>query len=518
MGFFSRHLRYKLLAVTGVGTSAVLLVVLYGMWSTASTVSAMHHAVVKSFDQTQAVDRVMIDVEKLKSAELRSYHEAFKKLETLPERTNLKNAIADADKVSGDALKAAMQDLWRVVNARTGEPANIASLNHAAVDEKLATLSRILHAADLHKEAEQFGDELNATYVATAIELGVAVIFAFFLFLFMMRRYVEAPTHQLLADLKRLAAGKLATPVQSTTEDEVGQIAIAAEELRSNLCGMLRGVEGAVSRLATEASNMATTANSAADGVRQQNSETDQVATAMNEMSSTVQEVARNASEAAASAAQADNEANSGRVVVDETITSINSLAQTIDGAVDVIKELDKRSSEIGEVLDVIRGVAEQTNLLALNAAIEAARAGEQGRGFAVVADEVRTLAQRVADATQEIHDMIERIQEGTRQTVSAMNESQQSVEESVAKASEAGNSLVTITNAIARINDMNAQIATAAEEQSAVAEEMNRNVVKISEISQGSASAMDATINTSEQLKALGDQLQAELHKFKLH
>jgi aerotaxis receptor len=224
------------------------------------------------------------------------------------------------------------------------------------------------------------------------------------------------------------------------------------------------------------------------DGIRQQQSETDQVATAITEMAASVQEVARNAQNTADAADKADAEARAGRQVVADTGTAIGRLAAEVEKASGVIQQLETRSSEITSVLDVIRGIAEQTNLLALNAAIEAARAGEQGRGFAVVADEVRTLASRTQQSTQEIQSMIEKLQDGARSAVKVMTLSREQADSSVEQARHAAASLENITRSVSVITDMSAQIATAVEEQSAVGEEINRNVVSIRHISDANA------------------------------
>jgi methyl-accepting chemotaxis protein len=233
-------------------------------------------------------------------------------------------------------------------------------------------------------------------------------------------------------------------------------------------------------------------------------------------MAATSQEVARNTAAAANAARQADSETQAGREVVNQAIDAIDHLAQEVVSAADVIHRLEAESGKIGTVLDVIRGIAEQTNLLALNAAIEAARAGEQGRGFAVVADEVRTLATRTQESTQEIQKMIERLQTGAKSAVQVMEQGRSKAQVSVQQAARAGTSLDTIATAVSAISDMNAQIASAAEEQGAVAEEINRNITNISQIANQTASGAEQTATASAELAKLAARLQTHVGRFK--
>ncbi|MGD8593954.1 MAG: methyl-accepting chemotaxis protein, partial [Gammaproteobacteria bacterium] len=231
----------------------------------------------------------------------------------------------------------------------------------------------------------------------------------------------------------------------------------------------------------------------------------------------TVQEVARNATEAANAASHSDEEAQKGQAVVDRTINAIDALASEVDRAANVIHRLEQDSDQIGTVLDVIKGIAEQTNLLALNAAIEAARAGEQGRGFAVVADEVRTLASRTQQSTAEIQQMIERLQAGAQEAVSVMDDSRSRAADSVSSAQSAGQSLQSITGSVASITDMNTQIAAAADEQSAVAEEVNKNIVNINHAAERAADGAKQTSAASNALAGLAQDLQALVGQFKV-
>ncbi|PAU87345.1 hypothetical protein CK507_11615 [Pseudomonas sp. WN033] len=314
-----------------------------------------------------------------------------------------------------------------------------------------------------------------------------------------------------------MAAGNLTVAVDYRGQDELGRVARAFNAMRERFHTMVSQLSTATSQLAAAAEETSAVNVQTSDGIRRQQSETEQVAAAMNEMTATVQDVARNAAGAAEAAHAADREAADGRQVLNRTIAVINTLATEVDRAAEVIRQLEQDSETIGSVLDVIRAIAEQTNLLALNAAIEAARAGEQGRGFAVVADEVRSLASRTQKSTTEIQGMIEKLQSGAANAVKVMQSGHQQAQEGVSQVALAGNSLESISLAVTSINDMNAQIASAAEQQSSVAEEINRNIVTVSRIGEQTSEGAQQTAATSEELAQLAAQLQGMVQQFRI-
>lgn len=318
-----------------------------------------------------------------------------------------------------------------------------------------------------------------------------------------------------MADIAQ-GQGDLTSRMNDRGSDELDRLGGAFNRFAERIQQLVQQVMGSTSRLASAAEELSTTSEESSAQVRRQQSETELVATAMNEMSSTVQEVARNASDAAQAAQHADGECRRGRGIVDETVASIESLAEQVEHAAGTIHQLEGDAGEIERVLEVINGISEQTNLLALNAAIEAARAGEHGRGFAVVADEVRALARQTQSSTGEIRGMIERVQGGTKEAVRAMEIGRESAAGSVNKAREADNALGAITEAVARINDMNALIASAAEEQSSVAEEINRNVNNISQISEQTLTGSTQTAAAADELARLSGELQGLVGQFK--
>ncbi len=310
--------------------------------------------------------------------------------------------------------------------------------------------------------------------------------------------------------------GDLTMRLDENGKDEIAMLATAFNQFVEKVRKTVSQVAGSTAQLASAAEELDTITRETTEGVLQQQNETEQVATAMNEMTATVQEVARHAGEAAAFAQSANQESVSGKNIVSETTSVINKLASEIEQSANVINDLEADSENIGSVLDVIKGIAEQTNLLALNAAIEAARAGEQGRGFAVVADEVRTLASRTQQSTEEIQNMIERLQRNSRQAVEVMQASKECAGASVEKANEASTSLTAITQAVTNISDMNVQIATAAEEQSSVSEEINRNISNINDVVRQTAEGTGQISDASSELAKLSNDLQQLVSQFK--
>ncbi|XSG84569.1 MAG: methyl-accepting chemotaxis protein [Methylohalobius sp. ZOD2] len=352
-----------------------------------------------------------------------------------------------------------------------------------------------------------------AAIILTVIIAAAAVIVGLFFAMGLTR-----PLLRLNEVIKRVAThNDLTLRAESASRDEIGTMAHAFNAMLEKFEGLIQQIIGSTGQLAAASEELSAVARDSAGNVHHQRRETDQVATAINQMTATVQEVASNASAAADSASQAHREARNGKSVVESASRAIAQLAKEIEDAAGVVKEVGHDSENIGTVLDVIKGIAEQTNLLALNAAIEAARAGEQGRGFAVVADEVRTLASRTQESTKEIEAMIDKLQSGARNAVGVMEESREQAQRGVQQADQAAQALEAITRAVATINEVNIQIASAVEEQSTVSEEINRNVTNISQISEQTASGTEQTTAAADDLAHLATELQQLISQFKI-
>jgi methyl-accepting chemotaxis protein len=353
---------------------------------------------------------------------------------------------------------------------------------------------------------------LEAMLITALVSIGLVTGFSHYLGMFNGKR-----AELVVGAMNKMAQGNLTQDIKIAGKDEYAWMGWEYTCARKAFKEMIENIISNASQLASAADQLSSVTEQSNAGVMRQQSEISQVATAMNEMSATVTEVSKNASNAATAAQEADEQAKNGCDVVNTTVQTINNLASEVERTSEVIENLKGDSISIGTVLDVIRDIAEQTNLLALNAAIEAARAGEQGRGFAVVADEVRTLASRTQQSTREINDMIERLQNGANQAVSVMEMGRTKAEESVEQAAKAGEALTAITGVVDNIKSMNMQIASAAEEQSSTAEEINRNIVNISEVAQETADGSQQTASASDALAKLAVDLQENVGRFQV-
>ncbi|MES2821309.1 MAG: HAMP domain-containing methyl-accepting chemotaxis protein [Pseudomonadota bacterium] len=376
-----------------------------------------------------------------------------------------------------------------------------------AASEQMSALVALLHTQS-QEQAKLIGNAADRTILfGTLVMLGSSLLVGL-LSLWLINRNLIAPIASLIEHIAQLSRGNFGERVDISRRDELGRLAVAANTLRDFLAETFSRLKSSTGELDQASHELNAIAALMAQGTDEQFTRTDQVATAMHEMSATAQEVARHAAEAANAADDADNSARQGERVMHETIQTITGIRSEIANTAEVIRRLETDSGRIGKVLEVIRGIAEQTNLLALNAAIEAARAGDAGRGFAVVADEVRTLAQRTAESTAEIHQIIDTVQTGAVNAVRAIVSGQSRSEAGVDQVTLAGEMLQRITQAVEAIRDMNRQIATAAEEQTSVAEDISRNLTEITAIATTNQENVQRTQAASQDLHTLSVEL----------
>jgi len=349
----------------------------------------------------------------------------------------------------------------------------------------------------------------------TIIILTMAAVLA--LAIILINRWIIEPMQAAQSYLQELSRGKLDFNItKQAGDDEIAQMLTALQLLKGNLNDGAGAINSSINQLSDNANSLHSIATTIREGTDLQYERTDQVATAITQMSAASTEVASHAQDAAKVANQVEQDAQSGVTNMRSAIATINATSEQIATTADVVRHLEEDTKNVGTVLDVIKGIAEQTNLLALNAAIEAARAGEQGRGFAVVADEVRTLAQRTQESTAEIHTIIENVQNGAQNAVSAIESGQTRTEESVTQVNQVGEVIEGISQSINQILSTNQQIAQAAQEQSQVAGDISKNINQITSTAQDNSQHAESTLQLSEQLKAMSATLGQQIKKIK--
>ncbi|MCF4007836.1 HAMP domain-containing methyl-accepting chemotaxis protein [Rheinheimera sp. UJ63] len=334
----------------------------------------------------------------------------------------------------------------------------------------------------------------------------------------LITRAIVSPLRQVVTVANKIADGDLTEDLPQDRHDELGQLMQATQKMTENLRGIISQLAAGISQLASSTEQMAAVSTQNSAGASQQRAETEQAATAMNQMAATVQDVAQSAEDASNTANTSAEQATLSERVIKTAMQQINDLVTEVQDSSETIDSLMQQTSNIGTILDVIKGVAEQTNLLALNAAIEAARAGDAGRGFAVVADEVRNLAFRTKESTVQIENLISTLQQKASAATASMARSNALANTTKESAHQASNSIETITAAIGSIQQMNHQIAAAALEQSTVAEEINRNINRIKDIAEQTASASEETAAASSDLSQLGVELHGIASRFRVH
>ncbi len=536
-----RSIGTKIMTITLSASAVMLLTAFYVFFIARGTAAAFEHTAKVQIANERAILQLVASfktqVQEWKNfllrgadaEQLNKYWFAFEKEEAAIQASG--KALLDniEDTASRQAVSAFLNEhLTMGASYRKGKQAFTENgFSPIAGDKAVKGMDRkptelLQHAAEvIRHDGQQAIDEATTsarrnTLLALIVLIG-AIGASLLTTLLALRAKVMRPTALLVDDLNRLGQGDFSREITFSSNDEMGLIAGSARQMQQRLGALIGQLGSTITLLGGAAQEMTNITARANESVAEQYGQADQVATATNEMAATVQDVARSAEQAAVAAEKSDKDARSGHDVVQRTVASITQLADDITNASAVIAQLKNDSDSIGSVIDVIRGIAEQTNLLALNAAIEAARAGEQGRGFAVVADEVRTLASRTQKSTQEIHSMIEQLQSRTSNAVRVMTESSTRVRNTVSQANEAAVSLDAITRSVTLIHEMNAQIASAAEEQGAVAAEINSNVLHIRDGVGFTAENATRTAGISKTLQDLSSTMESAMQEFRV-
>ncbi len=399
-----------------------------------------------------------------------------------------------------------VEDMRALINTRMKEATDLMGVQ---INQLIALNTKSATEAGEISRSEY--ESANLSMIAVSV---VAVLLTIMLAWLLTRSIVNPMTRAVRA-AEEISSGDLTRPIEVDGKDEATQLLRALATMQRNLRQTIELISGSSTQLASAAEELSAVTEESSRGLQQQNNEIEQAATAVNEMTAAVEEVARNAVSTSEASQQSNQTARQGRDRVVETVKSIQDMTQQIQATSGLVEGLAAQGRDIGKVLDVIRSIAEQTNLLALNAAIEAARAGEAGRGFAVVADEVRALAHRTAQSTTEIEQMVAGIQTRTGDAVQSMSRNTESTRTTLSLASSAGDALELITEAISQINERNLVIASASEEQAQVSREVDRNLVNIRDLAAQTAAGANQTSAASHELSRLAVDLKAMVARF---
>ncbi|MTJ01846.1 methyl-accepting chemotaxis protein [Idiomarina piscisalsi] len=426
--------------------------------------------------------------------------------------TTVRNAI---DKLQGPGSypnNVIIRQQRRVDAGRALEQAQQQSDTLMTQTDELQTGVRNIAEDSRNSAADSISTSSWINSIITVISIALAVLISW-----LTVRSISRPLSRVNHMLNIMAEGNLTERVDYDAQDEFGELATNTNKLTVNLRKLIEGIANRATQLATAAEQSSNVSDETTNAIDEQRRQIEQVATATQEMNNTASEMADGADQALREIQHSDDEAKRVRQISDKNRSTIEQLAHEIQGASQVIDQLSENSSNIGGILDVIRGIADQTNLLALNAAIEAARAGEQGRGFAVVADEVRTLASRTQESTEEIQDMIENLQTDSKRAVEVMNRGREQAELSVQQSDEAAQALQSITESVHQASDSSNHIANAAQEQSRTAHDISERLESIVSIAEQTASGSKQTAQASNEVAKLADELQDSIKSFRV-
>jgi methyl-accepting chemotaxis protein len=466
----------------------------------------------------EPADRKATALEDVKKSE-RAIEDLISKLEPLIVTPKGKQLFGELSKVYPE-YRTIQEQYMGLINAADIDAA--VSLSSGAMKQSADSVAdTIKNLMELNNaKAKKAGDDATVLYEDTKLIVGgfiAASTMAAIILALMYTRSITYPVSQSLIIAERIAKNDLTEVIEPQGHDEVARLMMALKAMQSGLRTTLSSISDSSNQLASTAEEMHAVTEDANKGMQRQNNEVEMAATAVTEMSAAVEEVARNASAASEAATRSNSSAVSGRARVDQTVEAISLMVGSVEVATQEVQGLAVMATDISKVLDVIRAIAEQTNLLALNAAIEAARAGEAGRGFAVVADEVRALAHRTQQSTSEIEQMISSIQKGTGAAVSAMSHTNAQAQKTLDTAHGAGSALVEITESIDNITERNVLIATASEEQAQVAREVDRSLVSIRDLSNQASDGSSQTAIATSELTKLAVELNRLVSQFRM-
>ncbi|QHF02772.1 MULTISPECIES: methyl-accepting chemotaxis protein [Pseudomonas syringae group] len=459
--------------------------------------------------------KALADIQQARAL-ISDYSAALGKLIVTPQG---RQAFDELNKTTAD-YQSAQNSYLAAVSAGNLENAVAISNNEmkSAADQVEASLKKLIGINEI--KAQKAGDTAEAAYDQTIWLVGIFIVVGVFTTLFLALLYTRSltvPMGESLEIAERIAANNLSKDIKVEGSDEAAKLITALAMMQTNLRNALTLIADSSTQLAATSEEMHAVTEDASRTILRQSNEIEMAATAVNQMSAAVEEVASNAASASQVTSQSSTAAMAGRAQVDETVTAINLMVSKVQITSTEVQGLAVMATDISKVLDVIRAIAEQTNLLALNAAIEAARAGEAGRGFAVVADEVRALAHRTQQSTREIETMVSSIQSGTGNAVTAMEQTSVQAHKTLEMANGAGKALLDITDSISQINERNLMIATAAEEQAQVAREVDRSLVSIRDLSSQTSEGSNQTAIATAELSTLATDLNRLTRQFKM-
>jgi len=541
MDWFGRSIANKLMATIVLGALVVVAATLYSSIQARSDIESFDHLISVDVDNERRIQLMLSNfktqVQDWKNTLIRG-HDDSNRSQYWGRFQQSENKIQKEGKDLIDSLGSAeskrLMQKFLVEHKTMGQAYRRgysafedSGYDHIVGDNAVKGIDRA-PAELLTSAAELIAEEASLKSVAVSeaahsqnllmlIIVMLAIIAYIILSIVLVNRAVVLPSRQLIKIIANISKGRLSDEITITRRDELGQLADASRELQSFLKSLAQQLSETNSHLLSASSAL----NDATDGVKGRvdaaHDTTEHVASAMAEMSATSQEVASHAAEAASAAKDADHAAIESANTMQSAQASVNRLSEQVGKTVETVKKLAEDTNEVGTVLSVIRGIAEQTNLLALNAAIEAARAGEQGRGFAVVADEVRTLAQKTQQSTEEIEGIIHNVQNGAKETVSVMDASFETTNQSASLFNDATEKLAVVTHSVERITDLSHQVATAAEEQTNVAEDITRTIVQVSDLVEETVGSVAATRTTALELSDMASQTDELAKRFTL-